>query len=198
MNLSRTLSCCILILVALGCGDGDSPHTTLEPQVYPPAVAFVGGEHEQPRAVPITVAPHATKESRGDAWVMDQLDSLKEELDDGTINQDQYDALVKKVLRQAEEAKNHALNKGFTIYGGIADPNGGRLHGWQINVVYGISMAPDDLHISINGDWEIQQFSSTQRDDGCWDVTFFIATKAHEGIINWRGLLEAIVLRGNM
>ena len=202
--------CVVFVVFCTCCGTYDptgevvveEPETPVEPEQLVESekpVAFVGTD-ETMREVPITVPPHVTKDTQGHSWEMDALEGLKQELVEGILTQELYDGLVEQVHQRAQDNRDHALNKHYTIYGGIIDPDdpkGGNLHGWQVNVVYGISMVADDFQITISGDWEIQNFSSVQRDDECWDVTFFIATRTHRGIIDWRGLLQPLAIEGN-
>ena len=133
-----------------------------------------------------------------DAWEQCEIDGITDP--DRGLPEATQAMLIAEVKEQAQHERDRLLNKDFHIYSGTANPvDGGltNLDGWQFEIVYGRTMTEDDFHINITGKWEVQAFQSVARDDGCFDVTFNIATKTHRGIIDWAGLVQSIALDGN-
>ena len=136
-----------------------------------------------------------------DAWEEAAIAGLDQHLADGFITEKEYVLCLTKVHAFAQHESDRLLNIDYHIYSGVANPEDGGLtnrRGWEVNVVYGVSLTKNDFLITISGDWDVQDFSSTIRDDGNYDIYFFIATKSRRGIIDWKGLVQSIALDGNV
>ena len=135
-----------------------------------------------------------------DAWEQMEITGLDKQLADGLIDEAKHAELISDVKADAEHQRDRLLNINYHIYSGIANPLDGGLtnrRGWEVDVIYGKSLTEDDFLITISGDWEIQDFSSTEQDDESFEIYFFIASKSRRGIIDWRGLVQPIALDGN-
>ena len=133
-----------------------------------------------------------------DQWEQMELEGLKKQLNDNLLTEAMYQQLVAQVHEDAQHQRDRLLNIDYHIYI-VPDPENElkNRRGWEVDVVYGIPMTEDDFQITISGTWEVQDFSSTERDDGAYDVYFFLASKSRRGIIDWRGLVQSIALDGN-
>ena len=204
------IALCVIALIfvfLIGCGDegevvSDSmPNFALNKAAHESTYTAASTPHE-PRgiaAAPPTADTGWTEESI-EAWVAMELAGLKKQLDDGLLSQALYEQLVGQVHQDAEHQRDRLLNINYHIYSGVANPIDGGLtnrRGWEVDIVYGRSMTIDDFQITISGVWEVQDFSSTIRDDDAYDIYFFIASKSRRGIIDWRGLVQSIALDGN-
>ena len=212
MKTTRTfyrLSILIIIVTALfcyACGDEgslvsgtDMPNFALNKAAHESTYAAALTPHEQRGIGASPPIPDTgwTEESI-EAWVVMELEGLKKQLDDNLLTQARYEQLVAQVREDAQHERDRLLNVDFHIYI-IPDPENQlkNKRGWEFDIIYGRTMVESDFQITISGVWEVQDFSSTQRSDGNYDVYFFLFTKSRRGIVNWAGLVQSIALDGN-
>ena len=198
----------LLLISFLMCGcdiesnlSGDLPKYSLNKAAHESTYDIASITHD-PRGISAPPLPDTgwTQESI-DAWEADEIVGLDKQLADGLIDEARHAELVAQVHADAQHERDRLLNVDYHIYSGIANPADGgitNLRGWEVDIVYGRSMSEDDFQITISGKWEIEGFSSKQRDDGNFDVYFFISSKSRRGIIDWKGLVQSIALDGNV
>ena len=196
-----------MIALLLGCGDEgihvnkEMPYFSLNKAAHESTYDAATSPHE-PRG--ITASPPIPDTGWTyqtiDAWEAMEVTGLDKQLADGLIDEAKHAELISDVKADAEHQRDRLLNINYHIYSGVANPLDGGLtnrRGWEVDVVYGKDLTIDDFQITISGDWKVEDFESTERDDESFEIGFFIASKSRRGIIDWRGLVQPIALDGN-
>ena len=83
-----------------------------------------------------------------DAWEEAAIAGLDQKLADEIITEKEYVLCLTKVHAFAQHESDRLLNIDYHIYSGVANPEDGGLtnrRGWEVNVVYGVSLTINDF-----------------------------------------------------
>ena len=205
--IALSIQLLLILLAVTGCGDegihvdDEMPYFSLNKAAHEATYTAATTPHELRgiRSAPPIPDTGWTYQSI-DAWEAMEVTGLDKQLADNLIDAAKHAELISDVHADAQHQRDRLLNINYHIYSGVANPLDGGLtnrRGWEVDVIYGKTLTPDDFLITISGDWKIEDFSSTEQDDESFVIYFFIASKSRRGIIDWRGLVQPIALDGN-